>query len=337
MGQSAVVDPKDTPTVSSVQSALEKARQSFGDDDPATDDLAVLEGHPATEQDDEGDGDQKPKPDAEDDKRGPKGDEDEKGKGKYKSVEDAEKAAKSAERRMHTATEEAANLRKELEATKSQLDEMQKKVVERTMEISEEANEEFLEKVLSEMQELDPMDPAYRKSLAKLYRKMFSQNEKVMAQSLQEAAKQIVQEELATKTKEQQEKDERLRRWELGIRLATSAGFDMQDTGTDPETGKITRSDDYLLFWRTFQDAPNDLDYEEQVDWTIKELNRILGRKVSSKKKQDDDAKALQNRRVPLGKGSAGPARGGGKETPAERPSALIQSALDKARERRRI
>lgn len=336
----------DTPvekTPSPVEAALAKTRatQVMGDDElPAV----KLTGHPAAgEEEDletdpgEGKGDDdpnkaKPKGEGEEDKG--KGEKEEKTDLKHKSVEAANKAAEAAERRMHTATGEAADLRKEVETLKAQVTQAQEKISERASELTEEAMEAFTEGVLGEMQELETSDPEYRKKMAKLWGKIHKEREKQFSKALKQAAKEVVDEALEAKTQEASERNERTRVWEKANRLAVKGGLEMEDLGADEKSGKPIRSDDYLLFWRTAPDAPEELDEDGKIEWTIKEVKRLLGRKVKTVKEKEAKVAEIQARQQPLGRGSAGPPLTGADK--AARPASL-NNALEKAKASRRI
>jgi len=337
----------DTPPVaapSSVEAALAKAKAGLvmGDEGDVT-----LTGHPAAEDggaDDPGpgagEGDEappvkaKPKGAGDDAGAGDEGDDDKKVEPKHKTIEAADKAVRAAERRMTTATEEAAELRRQNAALTAQVSEAQEKISERASELTEEAMESFTEGVLGEMQELDNADPEYRKQMAKLWGKIHKEREKQFSKALKQAAKEVVDEALTAKDQKSQERNERTRVWEKANRVAVKAGLEMEDLGADETTGKPMRSDDYLLFWRTAPDAPDELDEDEKIEWTIEEVQRILGRKVKTVKAKEAAVASIQARQTPLGRGSAGPA-----PTPdglSAKPSSL-NNALEKAKASRRI
>lgn len=345
---------QDTPVEkpkSPVEAALGKAKatQVMTDDEMPS---VKLTGHPAEgegeepgpgEGEGEGEGEEAPRKatpkgeEAEGEGEG-EGDEDEGKKkqpeSKYKTKEEAEKAAKAAARKMTEATEEAARLREENKTLKQQNAENQEKIAERASELTEEAMEEFTEKVLGEMQELDASDPEYRKKMAKLWGKIHKEREKQFSKALKQAAKEAATEVLEEKSAEASERNERTRLWDKCNRAAAKAGLEMEDVGADEETGKPLRSDDYLLFWRTAPDAPDNLDEDGKIEWTIKEVKRITGRKVKAVKEKDEKVRKLQERQQPLGRGSAGPPLED--KATGKRPSSL-NSALEKARASRRI
>lgn len=330
MAQSATQE-----AVSPVQAALEKAKQSQVMDD--SEEGMILEGHPATLGDGDEEGDDK-------DGKGaaPEGDDGQPASKKtppdqdlkYKDLEAANKAAQEAAKKMHAATEEAAQLRKDVEALKSQNEELQQKIVERVSELTEEENEALIEKTLKEMRELDPTDDGYEKSMAKLWRKVFGHNEKSQAKALKEAVKEIFNQELSAKTKEEREKQARLDRWNTGNRRAADAGLDMEDE-EETENGKIIRSEDYLKFWSLVNDhAPEELPDSEKFDWAIKKMKGKRTAQSNRKAEKEKEVRNLQEKRMPLGRGAQGPSGTTDDTPPAPRS---LNEALGRVRERRRI
>lgn len=333
---------QDTPVEkpkSPVDAALSKAKaaQVMTDEDMPE---VKLAGHPAEEEGETGPEDEKGEEAETPKKATPEGDEGEeedegedKSEPKHKSIEAANKAARAAERKMHSATEEAARLRKENEALQQKNAEAQEKIAERASELTEEAMEDFTEKVLGEMQELDPNDSEYRKKMAKLWGKIHKEREKQFSKALKQAAKEAAKEVLEEENQHNAERNERTRLWDKCNKVATKAGLEMEDVGADEKSGRPIRSDDYLLFWRTAPDAPEDLDEDGKIEWTIKEVKRITGRKVKASKEKDEKVRRLQERQTPLGRGSAGPPP----EDQGKKPPASLNSALEKARASRRI
>lgn len=334
---------------SSVQAALEKVKQSQimgdeGDDltPPDDDDGMILSGHPAMDDGDgEGTGDdddagekggkQGAPPAGEEDKPPPKKDEP-----KYKDLEAANKAATEAAKKMHKATEEAAQLRKDIEQLQATNLELQQKFLERATELSEEENEAILEKALKDMRELDPTDENYEKSMAKLWRKVFGHSEKSLLNVLKAAAKEVFSEEHQAKTQEQREAEARYARWEKGNRIAAEAGLEMEDEEI-LDNGTIIRSPDYVRFWELVNKAaPEDLSDDEKFSWAAKKM--VGNRKASAGKKaaKADEVRNFQEKRMPLGRGAQGPVGG---KVPDDTPKAprTLNEALDRARDRRRI
>ena len=350
MSNAGAADPNTgTPVAkapSPVEAALAKTRagQVMGDEEIDV----KLTGHPAAgEEDDAGAGpgagegeedpDKKAKPSAGEGEGEAKAVDDKKKEPpepKHKTVEEANKATEAAVRKMTSATEETAELRRQNAALTAQVSEAQEKISERASELTEEAMESFTEGVLEEMQELDNADPEYRKKMAKLWGKIHKEREKQFSKALKQAAKEVVDEALTAKDQKTQERNERTRVWEKANRVAVKSGLEMEDLGADEETGKPQRSDDYLLFWRTAPDAPEELDEDGKIEWTIKEVQRILGRKVKTVKEKEKAVADLQARQQPLGRGSAGPVPAGEKES--AKPSTL-NTALEKAKASRRI
>lgn len=328
--------PGTEPKESSVEAALDKARAEriLTDEDLGA--AKVLGGHPREEDDGEVHGMEPGPEDGDEDNLGLEEDgeaeEDEEKPPKHRTVEAANKAAKEAERKMHAKAQEAARLRKELEELKRRSAEVQTKVLERAEEISEAESKAFRVRIMRQMRQLDPADEDYEEKISDLWDQYHDHRDKRKAVALKQAAKEIVQEELDARNREETERQTRLALWDKANRLAEKAGLDMQDAGVDERTGKPIRSDDYLLFWRTAPDAPEELDEDGKIQWTVKEVQRILGRKVSAKSEAESKVKELQARRTPLGRGGTGPAQ----ETGDSRPITL-GAALEKARERRRI
>jgi hypothetical protein len=321
----AVTEPKDTPVKPQtlVTAALEKAKagQVMGDDAFPT---VKLVGHPAEKLGEEEEGEEKEPGEA--GETGPEGEEEgkeetpEKGEGgekkpsvKHTNLEEADRAVKAAERKMHDATTEAANLRKENEGLRSRVDDMQvqltaiqQQVQERAAELSEEEESAIMQKGLKEMQELDTSDPEYLPRMSKIWASTLKKLNKLGDKSVKQAAKEVVKEVLEQQNQEATAQGDRHRLWDKANKQAAKAGLEMEDAGAT-EGGTPKRSDDYLLFWRTAPDAPENLDEDGKIEWTIKEVKRITGRKVKAVKEQEAKARQHQERQTPLGRAGGGP------------------------------
>jgi hypothetical protein len=292
----------------------------------------IMSGHPAEEPPESEEGDQGPdKPLAEGGDKPADGgtppETPEPPKLKYKSQEEAEKAQTEAERRMHAATEEAATAKREAEELKRQLEEAKKApaaVPEEKPKVSaEEAEaqaEARIEQALDEIDKLDEDAPDYRKQVARIWRKV----------GVGAASPEVVEEIVDRRLKAEREEAERVAAATDAATIRKRANTLATEAGLDMAEG----SDDFDIFWVKAGKAPKDIPFEDQVKWTVAEVNRIKGKAASPEADKEAQrlAEEAQRRNAVLERGGGGP-------TPSTKQTgrASIGSIMDKQMEGRRI
>lgn len=186
---------------------------------------------------------------------------------KYASQEEAEKATKESEKRMHRATEEAAMLRKLL------LDQNVKRSDTRT----EEEEDRILDHVLAEIGKIDPEDKDYQKKCSRIW-----------FRASREAAKLEVSQQAA-------ERDNRV-----------AADRDLEQKVDDAlEESGFTSEWDKKAFAVMANYVPRSIsDQDDQIEWVIGQIaeyrKTIIG---ESQKKADEEVGERRNLKV-LGQGS---------------------------------
>lgn len=255
-------------------------------------------------------------------------------KGLEEPADKTDKRVADAQRMAHEKADEAARLRKELDQERQEKLELQKQISERAAQISEEAEEEIMQKALEEMQEIDPGDPEYLKKMSKTWTKTLREFRKLDSASLKKATKEVVTEEFKTREAATTKETEERRVWEDANSKAMEAGLEMEDAGWDEEGKAPVRSDDYKLFWHLFApQAPKNLDRDAKVEWIIKEVKGF--KKRMGVKPKDDKVEKKQLANQPLGRGGAPPGKASTEDTPARPPT--MEDALSKMRERNTI
>ena len=184
---------------------------------------------------------------------------------KYKSWEEAEAGAAAHQRFATEKAEEAARLREENEALKSQhpgKENPPETPPEKTSEEFEAEREARIETALEEIGNLDEFAPDYKKQVARAWLKAgFGGGSPMPEAELLEKVWGKIEERLAERERPKEEVNVRQRAEEL----ATAEGLDM---------GPGTAAN--ILFWVLAKEAP-EAPFEDQVKWTAEEVRKKLG------------------------------------------------------------
>lgn len=240
---------------------------------------------------------------------------------KYRSQEEAEKAYREAERRMHQATTEKAALQKELEELKARLAALEQEK-EKKSPSPPPNQDEIVQRLIdinNRIDDLDPFDPDYPQAKAKLeVEKALMLDAYRGAQSLPSPDKigELVRQELQAREQElakQRELEDLANRVN---RLATSFGLDMQPGSWD-----------YKIFWRAVRagDVP-DGDLETQVKTLAQE---ILADKARFGQQAVQDMHKIHDDNAVLGRGGIGPHGSGGESF---RPASIHEIIMSNRR-----
>lgn len=258
---------------------------------------------------------------------------------KYKTLEEAEKGAKEAERLMHRKAQEAKEKEERLaqaealiESLKTELTTAQKARNEEEAKASDETILQTLEEGMKQMAKFDPSDDDYYKKVAEVWFK-------IMKATSETAAKKVTSEVVERKTAEQREaeKTENAHRriWNAAVDAATEAGLDMRyDLGKKDEEGNPIQALDYKLFWAIAKTVPKGLSIEEEVQWTIKEVKKIRGEIGTVEVEKSKKAREKQEQNAPLERQGSGP-KPPSKQEPVAPLS--VDEALKRAQRRRKV
>jgi hypothetical protein len=273
-----VVEPKD-----SLSNILDGSRQ-------------VYAGHPiddALPPDDDNDkGDNKDadpdagKPPADDGgkKDEPKSDPPADTKFKHSTWEETEKARVEAEKLGHRKAEEAAEAKRKAEQLERQLEELKKakdekpKVEPPPAPNPEEvaARKQKVASLAKQFAALDSFSDDYADKAGELLAQMVElgapQNQ---TSNIEATIQQAVEERLTAYREEQRAADERKQQeaetarknqeaQDHAVKIAGDGGLNMKDGSLDS-----------MLFWELSTQAPKDVPFEEQVDWTVKRVNTM--------------------------------------------------------------
>lgn len=234
---------------------------------------------------------------------------------KYKSHEEAERAYREAERRMHQATTEKAALQKELEELKARLAALEQERQEQVKPVPPQKEEAVarLVELNERIDELDPFDPDYARQKAELeMEKAFILDAVKAHQAIPspEVVKDLVRQELAAREQEMARSRAMEELQQRVIRMAESYGLDMKPGSWD-----------YKQFWRAVRagDIPDgeNITLEDQVKALAEE---ILADKAGFGQRAVQKMQRLHEENAPLGRGGTGPP-GGGQE--GFRPSSI--------------
>lgn len=223
---------------------------------------------------------------------------------KYKSQEEAERAYREAERRMHQATSEKAALQRELEELKQRLAALEGKQQGEQPERTPPPKEEAVERLVAlnnQIDNLDPFDPDYQRRRAELeLEKAFILDAVKGREAIPspEAVKELVRRELAAREEEETRRRELEDLSRRVTRMAESYGLDMKPDSWD-----------YRQFWRAVRagDVPEG-DLETQVKTLAEE---ILADKANFGQRAVQSMKKIHDENAVLGRGGAGPPAGG--------------------------
>ncbi len=241
---------------------------------------------------------------------------------KYKDQREAELAYQEAERKMHQATTEKAELQRELEALKQRLAALEKAQPE-TPPDKKEAVERIVD-INSRIDDLDPYDPDYPRQRAELeMEKAILLDSVRQSQALPspDAIKEIVREEMAARQRQDQEAQELEDLKRQAVDLAKAHGLDM-----------TPGSWDHRQFWRAVRAGEVPTGEGVTLEMQVKALaEEILADKASFGQAAVRDMRKIHEENAVLGRGGAGPPGGGGE---GFRPSSIHEII---AANRRRI
>ena len=225
---------------------------------------------------------------------------------KHSSWEKTESARVEAEREMHAAKEEAADLKRKLadkEAADKAADDAIK--AEATQRKPEEIRAEAKAKVketLNKIRALDEDDPEYDEKVADAWADAglgapttaAAPDKEEIAKLVSEQVKNTLQADREATAESEREADEARTR-ERAQGLATKSGLEMKQGSVD-----------FRLFWDVAKDIPENImtqPLEDQVEWTVDEVRRLKGEVVKTKEQKAADAKRLQLQNSVLEKG----------------------------------
>ncbi|MBI4960773.1 MAG: hypothetical protein HY915_14950 [Desulfovibrio sp.] len=242
-------------------------------------------------------------------------------KPKHQTWEETEKARIEAEQKMHAATEEAANLRKELgerqeKGAEKETPEPPEPPAEAPKPVTKEERKERVKTALATIRDLDEGDPDYDEKVAEAWAEAGVGGSEVPVPDKNEIAKlvaQQVREELKAEDETKRQKDEVVRQEQVDAdartkaeELATEAGLNM---------GKGTA--DHRLFWDVARELPEELKpkpnasateleklFPDQVKWVVGEVRRLKGEIVQGKPGTDGQVRELQRQNAVLERGS---------------------------------
>jgi hypothetical protein len=231
-------------------------------------------------------------------------------KPKYATIEEAERAAQEAARRMHAATEETATERKAREALEAELADLRAKEEARTKPDALAARKATYAEALKKIQSIPKRNeetgeleypPDYDDQVAEAWASTAPDPEKI----IEEVARRAEEKEAARRaaaeaaTAEQRAIDESARIRADAEKLATGLGLDM-----------TPNSADYRLFY-TFVDELaadpkhelRDKPFEEQVKWASSGVRQVLGKKIELTDAEREAARRAQQRNAVLERG----------------------------------
>ena len=236
---------------------------------------------------------------------------------RFKSQEEAEKAHLEAERRMTTATTEAAELKRQNAELQKKLEAVEKppeKPVEEKPVITAPTNEDRMVKIVEatkaanaaavpKLRALDPDDPDYEQKYADIQTEITAALAKALlevsispASLSREEVEQIYQDKLDAGRK----KDEAAEATRLETKakdMAIKAGLDL----SDPE------SVDSIVWDRMKGQIPEEVyakgTLEAQAEWVIAEVRKRTGKVALTEAERQEAARIAQENNQPLGKG----------------------------------
>ncbi len=188
---------------------------------------------------------------------------------KYANQDEAEKAAKESEKRMHKATEEAARLRKMV------LDQNLGNRNTPTDRVSEE--DEISDRALAEVAKLKEDDPEYQKKTMRIWAKAQREIAKLEVQGQSKAAQEKASTDKA---------------------LTDTISQALKDSGLDTEW-------DQNAFYVLANYVPKNIeDQDEQIEWVIGQIQEYRVAIIEGYTKKTDEEKEAQKKLKVLGSGS---------------------------------
>ena len=206
---------------------------------------------------------------------------------KYKSLEEAEKATKEAERKMHTATTRAAELERENEELRTK--QTQPPAQEAPPAPTSEEMETQVAAVLNEIDNLDPYADDYATQRAKLWTKVANLRG---GSPIPDESKvtEIVRRTLDEENQNRQARDGEANSRSAAIKMAKEAGLDMADD-----------SHDSLLFWKSLETAPmhEGVTLKEQVDYMVSQVKAKKGKVAAARSETAPESEILERGGTP--------------------------------------
>lgn len=199
---------------------------------------------------------------------------------KYKSHREAEIGYREAERKMHEATQaaaaakaEAEQLRRELEQLKEQLNTVLP-AAEEPAATTEDPLVSAYENALARISDLDPFDPDYHKKAARIWASTGLDKillEKAIREVEQRLQKNFLPQETPAATAAPPPQAPAAAAEDTRQRLITMAEDLARKAGLDMTPGSL----DHRLFWSNLNYLPDGLSFQEEVQWMIRETQRL--------------------------------------------------------------
>ena len=240
---------------------------------------------------------------------------------RFKSQEEAEKAHLEAETRMHTATTEAADLKRQNAELQKKLEVAERPLEKPTEEkpvVKPPTEEERMAKIVEatkaanavavpKLRALDPDDPDYEQKYADIQTEIAIATAKALlevgistASLSREEVEQIYQEKLDAERKKG-EATEAARIEVKAKDIAIKSGLDL----SDPE------SLDSIVWDRMKGQIPEEIyakgTLEAQVEWVTAEVRKRIGKAALTEAERQAAARIAQENNQPLGKGGQKP------------------------------
>lgn len=231
---------------------------------------------------------------------------------KHQTWQETEKARLEAEQKMHTATEEAANLRKELDALKEK--DVEKETAqppepptESPKPVTKEERKARVKTALATIRELDETDPDYDEKVAEAWAEAGVGGSEVPFPDKDEIAKAVAQQvrdELKADDEAQRQKGEEERQNQAKVDARTKA----EELATGAGLNMAKGTADYRLFWDVAQEIPNEQrskPFSEQVQWAVGEVRRLKGDMIQGNPGAKARAQEIQRQNAVLERGSS--------------------------------
>jgi hypothetical protein len=245
---------------------------------------------------------------------------------KHKTWEETERARREAESTMTKANqkaaeeekarikaeEEAAAVRKELEDLKAAqaAPAAEPAQVEPAKPVTKAEQKSRIKTALATIRSIAEDDPDYDEKVAEAWAEAGVGTSAVPIPDQKEIAKEtakIVREELKAEQTAKDAKTETERRQEAAVRVREDADAAATKAGLQMEPG----SADHRLFWDLAKEVPAELrtkPLKDQVDWTVKEVQRLKTGVVQTTEAERERARRAQLNNAVLEKGDTRPA-----------------------------
>ncbi|MBI4961034.1 MAG: hypothetical protein HY915_16310 [Desulfovibrio sp.] len=250
---------------------------------------------------------------------------------KHKTWEETEKARIEAEQKMHAATEETAQTRRELEELRQKSAEKEPEPpAEAPKPVTKEGRKERVKTALATIRDLDEADPDYDEKVAEAWAEAGVGGSEVPDKN--EIAK-LVREELKAQDEAKRQKDEEVAQEQADANVRTKAEELAAGAGLNMGKGTL----DNRLFWDVARGIPDDQKskpFPEQVQWAVGEVRRLKGEIVQGKPGAEEQAREIQKQNAVLERGSTQTTR---TRKPAEPETYTLGGIINSQMNQRRI